>query len=133
MSGFSAPIGVSPALLAPTAQATTADLARGKAKDAAQKFESQFLSIMLQQMFEGVKTDGPFGGVLGGEGHQVSPCIFRISRWIVSARPMPPAFVICLPIASVISERNISSPSPPPKGPSVFTPSNICWSMIDRN
>lgn len=67
MSGFTAPVSVSPTLLAPTAQATTADLARGKAKDAAQKFESQFLSIMLQQMFEGVETDGPFGGGQGEE------------------------------------------------------------------
>jgi flagellar protein FlgJ len=68
MSGLSSPIGVSPTLLAPTAQTTTADLARGKARDAAQKFESQFLSIMLQQMFQGVKTDGPFGG---GEGEEM--------------------------------------------------------------
>jgi peptidoglycan hydrolase FlgJ len=63
MSGF-APIGVSPTLLAPTAQTTTADLARGKAKDVAQKFEAQFLSSMLQQMFEGVETGG-------GEGEQM--------------------------------------------------------------
>jgi len=41
--------------------------ARARAKDAAQKFEGQFLSFMLQQMFEGVKTDGPFGGGHGEE------------------------------------------------------------------
>jgi Rod binding domain-containing protein len=40
---------------------------RAKAKDTAQKFEGQFLSIMFQQMFEGVKTDGPFGGGVGEE------------------------------------------------------------------
>ncbi|MEW5687836.1 MAG: rod-binding protein [Pseudomonadota bacterium] len=68
MSGFTSPVGLSPNLLTPTAQATTADLARGKAKDAAQKFESQFLSTMLQHMFEGIETDGPFGG---GEGEQM--------------------------------------------------------------
>jgi Rod binding domain-containing protein len=68
MSGFTSPIGLSPTLLAPTAQATTADLARGKAKDAAEKFEAQFLSSMLQQMFEGIETDGPFGG---GQGEQM--------------------------------------------------------------
>ncbi|RAK68456.1 rod-binding protein [Phenylobacterium kunshanense] len=67
MSGFTTPVSVSPALLTPTAQATTADLARGKARDAAEKFESQFLSIMLQQMFQGVETDGPFGGGQGEE------------------------------------------------------------------
>ena len=64
MSGFASSIGVSPTLLAPTAQAATADLARGKAKDVAQKFEAQFLSSMLQQMFEGVETGG-------GEGEQM--------------------------------------------------------------
>ncbi|MBL8556313.1 MAG: rod-binding protein [Phenylobacterium sp.] len=40
---------------------------RARARDAAEKFEGQFLSIMLQQMFEGVKTDGPFGGGVGEE------------------------------------------------------------------
>jgi Rod binding domain-containing protein len=59
------PLAVSPSLLTPTAQSTTAELARSKVKDAAQKFEAQFLSVMFQHMFEGVKTDGPFGG---GEG-----------------------------------------------------------------
>jgi len=38
---------------------------RAKAKDAAQKFESQFLSQMIGQMFEGIDTDGPFGGGFG--------------------------------------------------------------------
>ena len=56
---------LSPSLLTPTAQSTTADLARTKAADAGQKFEAQFLSFMFQQMFSGLKTDGPFGG---GEG-----------------------------------------------------------------
>ena len=56
---------VSPALLAPTAQSTTVELAKSKAKDAAEKFEAQFLSVMFQSMFEGIKSDGPFGG---GEG-----------------------------------------------------------------
>ena len=35
---------------------------RGKIAETAQKFESSFLSIMLQQMFEGVETAAPFGG-----------------------------------------------------------------------
>jgi flagellar protein FlgJ len=40
---------------------------RTRAKDAAQKFEGQFLSFMLQQMFEGVKAEEPFGGGHGEE------------------------------------------------------------------
>nr|WP_296459848.1 rod-binding protein [Phenylobacterium sp.] len=40
---------------------------RARARDAADRFEGQFLSIMMQQMFEGVKTDGPFGGGQGEE------------------------------------------------------------------
>ena len=58
---------VSPNLLTPTVQTTTADLTRSKAKDAAQNFESQFLSQMLGQMFQGIETDGPFGGGHGEE------------------------------------------------------------------
>ena len=67
MSGLMSPTTISPTLLTPTAQTTTADLARSKAGDAAQRFEGQFLSFMLQQMFEGVKADGPFGGGHGEE------------------------------------------------------------------
>jgi len=58
---------ISPNLLTPAASTTAADLARAKTKDAAKKFESQFLSMMLGQMFQGVKTDGPFGGGFGEE------------------------------------------------------------------
>jgi Rod binding domain-containing protein len=52
-------------------RATGADPAiaaqQAKAREASEKFEAQFLSIMFQQMFEGVKTDGPFGGGTGEE------------------------------------------------------------------
>lgn len=58
---------VSPNLLTPVTPNTAADLVRGKARDAAQKFESQFLSQMLGQMFQGIETDGPFGGGHGEE------------------------------------------------------------------
>lgn len=58
-----APAVLPPALLQPTANATAGELARrGAIKETAKKFETQFLSIMLQQMFEGVETEGPFGG-----------------------------------------------------------------------
>jgi len=67
MSGLLSPATISPTLLTPTTQTTTADLARSKAKDAAEKFEGQFLSFMLQQMFEGVKAEEPFGGGHGEE------------------------------------------------------------------
>ena len=58
---------VSPNLLTPTEPSTTADLMRNKSKDAARKFESQFLAQMLGQMFQGIETDGPFGGGHGEE------------------------------------------------------------------
>ena len=62
------PLAPSPTLLQPTAETTTAELAkRARSKEAAQAFESQFLSSMLQQMFSGVETDGPFGGGFGEE------------------------------------------------------------------
>ena len=67
MADMMSPATLSPNLLTPTIQTTTADLTRSKAKDAAQKFESQFLSQMLGQMFQGLETDGPFGGGHGEE------------------------------------------------------------------
>jgi peptidoglycan hydrolase FlgJ len=33
-----------------------------KARTAAKEFEAVFLNTMLEGMFEGLKTDGPFGG-----------------------------------------------------------------------
>ncbi len=35
---------------------------KAKAKAAAQEFEAVFLSSIFNQMFEGLKGDGPFGG-----------------------------------------------------------------------
>lgn len=64
--GFS-PLALPPQLLAqPTGAANTADLAkRAQIKDTAEKFEATFLSSMLQEMFQGVETGGPFGGGQG--------------------------------------------------------------------
>ena len=60
------PVIVPPTLTQPTGPANTAELAkRSEIKATAQKFEEQFLSIMLQQMFEGVNTSAPFGGGAG--------------------------------------------------------------------
>jgi flagellar protein FlgJ len=68
MADLALPV-VSPALLAPTDATSAADLAkRGQIKQTAQKFEASFLSIMLQQMFEGPETAAPFGG---GPGEQM--------------------------------------------------------------
>ncbi|WP_184717622.1 rod-binding protein [Caulobacter sp.] len=40
---------------------------RAKIADTAKTFEASFLSVMMQQMFEGVKTSEPFGGGQGEE------------------------------------------------------------------
>ena len=58
------PLAVAPQLLSgPAGPASAADLARrGQIRDTAQKFETTFLSSMLQEMFEGVETAAPFGG-----------------------------------------------------------------------
>ena len=64
------PAVVPPSLVTPTPDATSAaDLAkRGQIKATAQKFEASFLSVMLQQMFDGAETAPPFGG---GPGEQM--------------------------------------------------------------
>lgn len=67
MAGSMSPAAISPNLLTPTVQTTGAELARSKSKDAAQRFESQFLAQMIGQMFQGIQTDGPFGGGFGEE------------------------------------------------------------------
>jgi Rod binding domain-containing protein len=64
------PVSVSPPLLASgaTGVMSAAELAkRGQIKQTAQNFEASFLSIMTQQMFEGVDVSPPFGGGQGEE------------------------------------------------------------------
>lgn len=39
-----------------------------RAREAAEQFEAQFLSVFAEGMFAGIKTDGPFGG---GQGEAV--------------------------------------------------------------
>ena len=51
---------VSPALLAQTAAPTGGNAAR--IRETAEQFEASFLAQMLKPMFEGISTDGPFGG-----------------------------------------------------------------------
>lgn len=79
MADLISPTTLSPTLLRPVpttdlskTQATPTDpeaveRIRTRAKETAEKFEGQFLSFMFQQMFEGVKSDGPFGGGHGEE------------------------------------------------------------------
>jgi Rod binding domain-containing protein len=64
------PAVVPPSLIQPSpAPPSAAELAkRGEIKQTSQKFESAFLSVMLQQMFEGTETSAPFGG---GPGEQM--------------------------------------------------------------
>lgn len=65
----------STALRNSTAPGSSSPLAGGKAKadpaklkSAAENFESFFITSMMEQMFSGIETDGPFGG---GEGERV--------------------------------------------------------------
>ncbi|WP_421737048.1 rod-binding protein [Caulobacter sp.] len=65
LSSIAAPID---ALSKAVTAASTKELAkRGQIKETAQKFEASFLSVMMQTMFEGVKTSEPFGGGQGEE------------------------------------------------------------------
>lgn len=60
---------VAPALTQPAGPASAAELAkRGEIRETSRKFEAQFLSIMLGEMFQGVETSAPFGG---GPGEQM--------------------------------------------------------------
>jgi len=47
---------------AATVQTQAALRLKGKAKEAAQNFEANFLGSMFQDMFTGIDGDGPFGG-----------------------------------------------------------------------
>ena len=62
-------LSVTPNLLQSPGVQSAAELAkRGAIRETAEKFEGSFLSIMLQQMFEGVDTSAPFGG---GDGEKM--------------------------------------------------------------
>ncbi|HYC73747.1 rod-binding protein [Brevundimonas sp.] len=49
-------LSISPALLQPTPTPTA------RMRETAEAFEASFLAQMLKPMFEGLSTDGPFGG-----------------------------------------------------------------------
>ncbi len=53
-------LAVSPSLLTSSIAAPSAETPR--MRETAETFEASFLSQMLKPMFEGIKTDGPFGG-----------------------------------------------------------------------
>lgn len=56
---------VSAEMLRPLAGAPSAGADAARMRRTAEEFEASFLSQMLKPMFEGIQTDGPFGG---GEG-----------------------------------------------------------------
>lgn len=58
---------LSPSLLRPAVQAPAAPAAGDleRARRTAEEFEASFVSMMLQPMFAGLETDGPFGGGQG--------------------------------------------------------------------
>jgi flagellar protein FlgJ len=65
LSAISAPTGfLTPAPTAPAtgSGSTISDARRAQIKKTAEDFEASFLSEMLKPMFEGLSTDGPFGG-----------------------------------------------------------------------
>ena len=53
-------LAVSPSLLTSPMAAPNAETPR--MRETAEKFEASFLSQMLKPMFEGIDTNGPFGG-----------------------------------------------------------------------
>ncbi|MFC5343276.1 rod-binding protein [Brevundimonas staleyi] len=57
-------LAVSPSLLTPNVAAPTArsEAETARMRATAEQFEASFLSQMLKPMFEGISTDGPFGG-----------------------------------------------------------------------
>jgi len=70
VSAISSPADLIKAPSVPQGALMSADEAakRAQIKTAAQNFESSFLSIMFQEMFQGVETPKPFGG---GQGEQM--------------------------------------------------------------
>ena len=65
LSAISSPVDT---LSGAATAASAKDLAkRGQIQETAQKFEASFLSVMMQSMFDGVKTSEPFGGGQGEE------------------------------------------------------------------
>ncbi len=54
-------LAVSPSLLTPTVTAPGV-VETARMRETAEQFEASFLAQMLKPMFEGISTDGPFGG-----------------------------------------------------------------------
>lgn len=54
-------LAVSPSLLTPTVAAPGV-VETARMRETAEQFEASFLAQMLKPMFEGISTDGPFGG-----------------------------------------------------------------------
>lgn len=69
MSDLASALALPTNLLTATTPASSAELAkRADIRKTAQEFESSFLSVMLQEMFDEVEVGAPFGG---GQGEQM--------------------------------------------------------------
>jgi flagellar protein FlgJ len=65
IAAIAAPLSVLTGQGAATPETAAQMAKRGQIAKTAQDFEASFLSVMLQQMFQGVKQDEPFGGGQG--------------------------------------------------------------------
>lgn len=65
LSAIASPLDTLSAIATPRSSAELAK--RGQIKESSEKFEASFLSVMMQSMFQGVKTSEPFGGGPGEE------------------------------------------------------------------
>ncbi|HZW16313.1 MAG TPA: rod-binding protein [Brevundimonas sp.] len=55
-------LSVSPALLQPAPSAPPPAAPTARMRETAEAFEASFLAQMMKPMFEGLSTEGPFGG-----------------------------------------------------------------------
>ncbi len=66
-STFSVPASADPSLLERKAPPVAAAASQAAAAKAGRQFEAHFVAQMFEHMFEGIKTDGIFGGGSGEE------------------------------------------------------------------
>jgi flagellar protein FlgJ len=104
---------ISPDMLRPTPQlntGATADMRR-----TAENFEASFLSFMLKPMFEGIDTDGPFGG-----GHAESTwrsfMIDAMARQTARSGGIGLADTVMTEMLRMQGLETVSAPTPAPTG-----------------
>jgi peptidoglycan hydrolase FlgJ len=62
VAGFAAKLDTVAAVAQTVVQSVEEKTKRAQIAETAKNFEASFMSVMMQQMFEGVKTSEPFGG-----------------------------------------------------------------------